>query len=175
MYICMWNLCGKQMGVGVIYKLRLCNSILSLSSVWVLGKRLCCVFQCQILLRGRAEWMTWGCWSRRLSNWLLRPNRTNPKLKTRSFSSGVYSCALVWGGPHKPIRAQARLNGLFKRFCPLWQWSFYCPVYITWHLFDLYRSDTSRSELAELAKQANPDEIDIDDDDEDAEDGEPDG
>lgn len=43
-------------------------------------------------------------------------------------------------------------------------------------MFDLYRSDTSRSELAELAKQANPDEIDIDDDeDEDAEDGEPDG
>jgi len=41
-------------------------------------------------------------------------------------------------------------------------------------LFDLYRSDTSRSELAQLAKQANPDEIDIDED-EDAEDGEPDG
>lgn len=34
----------------------------------------------------------------------------------------------------------------------------------------LYRSDTSRSELAELAKQANPDEIDIDDDDEDEDD-----
>jgi len=52
--------------------------------------------------------------------------------------------------------------------------SFYCAIYITWHLFDLYRSDTSRSELAQLAKQANPDEIDIDED-EDAEDGEPDG
>lgn len=41
--------------------------------------------------------------------------------------------------------------------------------------FDLYRSDTSRSELAELSKQANPDEIDIDDDDDDDEDQGPDG
>ena len=39
----------------------------------------------------------------------------------------------------------------------------------------LYRSDTSRSELAELSKQANPDEIDIDDDDEDDEDQGPEG
>lgn len=40
----------------------------------------------------------------------------------------------------------------------------------------LYRSDTSRSELAELSKQANPDEIDIDnDDDDDDEDQGPDG
>lgn len=40
--------------------------------------------------------------------------------------------------------------------------------------FYLYRSDTSRSELAELSKQANPDEIDIDDDDDDEDQG-PDG
>lgn len=40
----------------------------------------------------------------------------------------------------------------------------------------LYRSDTSRSELAELSKQANPDEIDIDnDDDDDDENQGPDG
>ena len=35
----------------------------------------------------------------------------------------------------------------------------------------MFRSDTSRSELAQLAKQANPDEIDIDDDDDDDENG----
>lgn len=35
----------------------------------------------------------------------------------------------------------------------------------------LYRSDTSRSELAELSKQANPDEIDIDDEEDDNDQG----
>ena len=35
----------------------------------------------------------------------------------------------------------------------------------------MFRSDTSRSELAQLAKQANPDEIDIDDDEDDDENG----
>lgn len=39
----------------------------------------------------------------------------------------------------------------------------------------LYRSDTSRSELAELSKQANPDEIDIDGDEEDDNDQGPEG
>lgn len=39
----------------------------------------------------------------------------------------------------------------------------------------LYRSDTSRSELAELSKQANPDEINIDDDEDDDNDQGPDG
>lgn len=39
----------------------------------------------------------------------------------------------------------------------------------------IFRSDTSRSELAELSKQANPDEIDIDDDDEDDDDDEAQG
>lgn len=41
-------------------------------------------------------------------------------------------------------------------------------------MYVLYRSDTSRSELAELAKQANPDEINIDDEDDDNDQG-PDG
>lgn len=42
-------------------------------------------------------------------------------------------------------------------------------------MYVIYRSDTSRSELAELAKQANPDEINIDDDEDDDNDQGPDG
>lgn len=80
--------------------------------------------------------MTWSCWSRRLSSWQQRPSRTNPNLKTRFFSSGLY-CTFKAGHQIKTcLRGdKARLQtGLFEGCRPFYvvlrKWCFYCTVYL---------------------------------------------